>query len=300
MTTSRSLLSLLFLLLAGICGCVIETPSNRQEGSVSASPTPIVKTTDESTQASGENPKLTTYVSKETLKLLEEERNAIERIDGEGPRLLAMRAYLRAGADVKSRWSWSHEQIESFKKSGEYKDALAEVEKVKARFAEENPGYALRVNPEVRSIEQQLKSWNETASVKRAADDLLTSANRELSDPTYKESPDDSDLLRFERFLRNSSTTVTPTVAAPGLSPHGQLRAFDFQITKGGELIAGTSSADAKEVWDNAGWTAKLKKAVGDASNRFDGPLSTPPEPWHYNYTAGANPSTERNANSAR
>jgi hypothetical protein len=300
MTTSRLPLSLLLLLLAGMCGCVIETPSNRPEGSLGASPTPLVNTTSESTRPPDENPKLTAYVSKETLKLGAEERNAIERIDGEGLRLLAMRAYLRAGGDAKSHWSWSQEQIESFKRSDEYKDALAEVEKVKARFAEENPGYALRVNPEVRSIEQQVKSWNETASVKRAADDLLTSANKELSNSNYKESPDDSDLLRFEQFLRNSSTTVTPTIAAPGLSPHGQLRAFDFQITKGGELIAGTSSADATEVWDNAGWTTKLKKAVGDASNRFDGPLSTPPEPWHYNYSAGANPSRESNAKSAR
>jgi hypothetical protein len=221
-------------------------------------------------------------------------------IEGDGRRLLAIRAYLRAGADLRIHWSWSQEQIENFKKSGEYKDALAEVEKVKAKFTEENPGYALRVNPEVRSIEQQLKSWNETLSVKRAADDLLASTNQELSNRSYKESPDETDLQRFERFLRDSSTTVTPTVAAPGLSPHGQLRAFDFQITKGGELIAGTSSADATEVWDNAGWTAKVKRAVGDSSNKFEGPLLTPREPWHYNYTAGTNPSSESNAKSAR
>jgi hypothetical protein len=280
----RSIPVVFLLLSASLSGCVIESPSNRPEANVNSASTLTPEESRDNPKHPDENRKLGAYISEELVKLGQEERNAIGRIDGDGRRLLALRAYLKAGADIRSRWSWSQEQIEKFKRSDEYKNALAEVEKVKAKFAEENPGYNLQVNIEVRSLEQQLKSWNETASVAAAGDELLAAANKELSKSNYRDSPSSTDLGRFDQFLRSYSTSITPTVAAPGLSPHGQLRAFDFQVMKGRQLVAGTSSATSKEDWDNAGWTERLKKAVGDASNRFDGPLLSPPEPWHYNY----------------
>jgi hypothetical protein len=74
---------------------------------------------------------------------------------------------------------------------------------------------------------------------------------------------------------------VTPTLAVPGLSPHGQSRAFDFQVMRGSQLIAGPSSPSS---WDESGWTSKLQEAVRRASTKFSGPLASPREPWHYDY----------------
>ncbi len=50
----------------------------------------------------------------------------------------------------------------------------------------------------------------------------------------------------------------------------------------------GTVTATAGEKWDNAGWTAKLKKAVQTAGDNFVGPLASPYEPWHYVYREAA------------
>lgn len=74
---------------------------------------------------------------------------------------------------------------------------------------------------------------------------------------------------------------MTPPLAVPGLSPHGQSRAFDFQVMRGGELIAGPSGAGR---WDSEGWTEKVRAAVARASTKFKGPLASPREPWHYDY----------------
>ncbi|HZB46856.1 MAG TPA: hypothetical protein VE360_16485, partial [Pyrinomonadaceae bacterium] len=67
-------------------------------------------------------------------------------------------------------------------------------------------------------------------------------------------------------------------------SPHGRSRAFDFQVVRGNQLIAGTSAASAAGAWDGAGWTGRLQEAVRDAGARFAGPLASPREPWHYEY----------------
>ncbi|HWS90453.1 MAG TPA: hypothetical protein VN282_26015 [Pyrinomonadaceae bacterium] len=86
---------------------------------------------------------------------------------------------------------------------------------------------------------------------------------------------------KFGLFLRGATTSMTPPLAVPGLSPHGQSRAFDFQVMRGGELIAGPSGAGR---WDSEGWTEKVRAAVARASTKFKGPLASPREPWHYDY----------------
>jgi hypothetical protein len=192
-----------------------------------------------------------------------------------------LRGYLRAGADVGSRWAWSRARIESYERSPEYANALAEIGNVRKAFEEANPGYTLRVNTQVRSLDEQLSKWNEADSVARAGEELLERARAEVAAASYGEGAAASDVRRFETFLRGAPTRVTPTLAVPGLSPHGQARAFDFQVLRGGQLIAGPSSPSA---WDAAGWTSKLQEAVGRASARFNGPLASPREPWHYDY----------------
>jgi len=214
-------------------------------------------------------------------RLAPEQREALLRIPEEPRRLLALRGYLRAGRGASGRWAWSRAQIEAYERSPEYAAALAEIEKVNGEFAASNPGYTLRVNTQVRSLDEQLSKWNENDSVKRAGEELFTRALTEISTTSYAEPPGAGEVERFERFLRGADTGTTPTLAVPGLSPHGQARAFDFQVMRGGALVAGPSSPSG---WDAAGWTAKLQEAVGRASTKFTGPLASPREPWHYDY----------------
>ena len=106
-------------------------------------------------------------------------------------------------------------------------------------------------------------------------------AREELAGSFYTDRPTAVSVERFESFLRGATTRATPTLAVPGLSPHGQSRAFDFQVMRGPQLIAGPSGAGA---WDGAGWTEKVREAVTRASTKFTGPLASPREPWHYDY----------------
>ena len=250
------------------------------DASPEASP-PAAAASPATTEAAGAGGKLETYVRAAAAGLAPEQREALGRVEGEGRRLLALRGYLRAGADVGSRWAWSRARIESYERSPEYAAALAEIERVKRAFEEANPGYTLRVNTQVRSLDEQLSKWNEADSVARAGEELLERARAEVAAASYGEGAEASDVRRFETFLRGAPTRVTPTLAVPGLSPHGQARAFDFQVVRGGQLIAGPSSPSA---WDAAGWTSKLQEAVGRASAWFKGPLASPREPWHYDY----------------
>jgi hypothetical protein len=295
----------LFVLLAAasaLCGCVtVEPTRNESKGNTNASnenaitvnenqalqasPTPSssplsspeplnANATAASEEAGG---KFEAYMQAAAADLAAEERKALGRIPEESRRLLALRGYLRAGGGAMSRWAWSRERIESYEKSEERAAAMLEVEKVRKEFETSNPGYSLRVNTSVRSLDEQLSKWNETESVKRAGEELLTRAREEVAKASYGESASASDVRRFESFLRGSTTRATPTLAVPGLSPHGQSRAFDFQVMRGSQLIAGTSASE--EAWDKAGWTQKLQDAVRRASAKFTGPLASPREP---------------------
>jgi hypothetical protein len=225
--------------------------------------------------------KLESYMRAATLDLAPEQREALGRVNTDARRLLALRGYLRAGREAASRWAWSRERIESYQKSPEYAAALAEIDKVRREFESANPGHTLHVNTQVRSLDEQLSKWNENDSVARAGEELLGRAREELAGSSYRDAPAAADVQRFERFLRGAATRVTPTLAVPGLSPHGQSRAFDFQVMRGARLVAGPSSPGA---WDSAGWTEKVRAAVTRASTKFAGPLASPREPWHYDY----------------
>ena len=96
--------------------------------------------------------KLNEYISAISKKLDARAIAALAKIDDTGRRLLALRGYLRSERSLPSKWSWSADQIERYKQSKEYREAIAEVEKVRKKF-ELNPGYTLHVNTEVRSLE---------------------------------------------------------------------------------------------------------------------------------------------------
>ncbi|HEV2859411.1 MAG TPA: hypothetical protein VGX48_00235 [Pyrinomonadaceae bacterium] len=243
-------------------------------------PTPDGAATFPSPEPAG---KLDAYLDAAARSLDPRQQAALAKIPETPRRLLALRGYLRAG-DPGGRWSWTDEEIARYKTTAEHAAALAEVEKVKAAFSSLNPGHALHVNTEVRSLDEQLKNWNRAESVAAAGEELLAACLRELEAPAYKEPPDDAGAARFGRFLKGQGVGRTPTIALPGLSPHGQGRAFDFQVTRGGSVIADTSSGSVSSRWDAPGWTEKLREAVAKSGARMTGPLESPREPWHYTY----------------
>ena len=205
---------------------------------------------------------------------------ALQQVAGAERRLLALRAYLRAGASLAERWTWSQEQLSAYASTAEGKAAATDLNAVIAAFESANPGFTLRVNRMPRSLAVQLVHWNENRSVGIAATALASALDRQFAGIVAP------DARALRAALMNWTPRVAATLAAPGLSAHGQARAFDFQIEHDGKVVAAIDAASARRQWDQAGWTARLHAAVGAAGNRFSGPLSTPYEPWHYTYVS--------------
>jgi hypothetical protein len=204
---------------------------------------------------------------------------ALQQVVGADRCLLALRAYLRAGDSLAGRWSWTQQQLAAYPSSPEGKSAAADIDAVLAQFGASNPGFTLRVNRMPRSLEAQIAHWNENRSVGIAAAALANALERQFGAPA---APPETAALRAA--LINWTPGVAAALAAPGLSAHGQARAFDFQIEQGGRIIAGLDASSARMQWDAAGWTHKLHAAVAAAGEHFSGPLSSPYEPWHYAY----------------
>ena len=57
----------------------------------------------------------------------------------------------------------------------------------------------------------------------------------------------------LKAFLSGYRPVPTPTIAAPGLSLHGQMRAIDFQVHQGGRVVAGPNTATIATDWTAAG-----------------------------------------------
>ena len=150
----------------------------------------------------------------------------------------------------------------------------------------QNPGYQLQVNRQPRSLETQLAHWNENASVAAVAASLAGSLDRQFAAAPAPTAA----------ALRDALAHWTPgtaaALAAPGMSAHGQGRAFDFAVARDGQTVAGLEAASAHAKWDGAGWTRRLHAAVLASGKPFAGPLQSPYEPWHYAYTP-QNPSAK-------
>ena len=187
---------------------------------------------------------------------------AISRIAGTGRQLLALRSYLRAGAHLPERWSWSQEQIAAFEGSPEQRDLQLEIERVRAAFVARNPGFELYVNPQVRDLDTQIERWNSNESVTAAAEDILAAAQALIASPGFSTDRPERAREALKALLTGHTPVPTPTVAAPGLSPHGQMRAIDFQVHQGARVVAGPDTSSIAADWDTAGWAAKLDVAV--------------------------------------
>ena len=215
----------------------------------------------------------------------------LNRIVKADRRLLALRAYLRADGELSARWTWSQKRQVGYAETPDGKTVATYIDAVAASFARANPGYTLKVNPMPRSLDLQLLRWNEDASVGKAAAALTSSLARRFADDG---AVPPSAALREALIAWKPSHTAS--VAAPGLSAHGQGRAFDFQVEREGQVIAGVEVATARQRWDAAGWTRKLHEAVGSAGHHFAGPLQFPYEPWHYSYQLASGPLGSRGA----
>lgn len=213
--------------------------------------------------------------------LPEEVNQALGQIDGNARKLLALRSYVRNERTIEGRWSWSAQQIARYEGSAEQRKAQEELARIVKRFEDANPGYTLYVNTQVRSLDTQLRRWNENESVGKAAHELERAAYQKLPRDGCAGLPSKES---FVHFLSSWQPSHPPTLAAPGLSKHGQGRAFDFQVKRGDLIVAGTDSARSVSSWDKNGWTRKLRAAVSAGSERFSGPLTTPYEPWHYEF----------------
>jgi hypothetical protein len=207
--------------------------------------------------------------------------SAIERIEGTGRRLLAARAYLRAGAGLDGRWSWSLEQAAAFENTAEKRALDDAVACVRREFESRNPGYTIWVNPEFRSIDVQIERWNGNESVALAGESLRAAAVHALRGHSGG-TPQAVAALR--ELLLTHAPQPPSALAAPGLSPHGRLRAIDFQVESAGRIVAGTDTASIATEWVTDGWKARLRDAVTAADAGFEGPLASPDEPWHYEY----------------
>jgi D-alanyl-D-alanine carboxypeptidase len=212
----------------------------------------------------------------------------LRQISSPDRRLLALRSYLRANSSLTERWSWSQQQISDYPSTPEGKAAAAEIAAVSAAFAAANPGFSLRVNRNPRSLEVQIANWNANESVGSAAAAVVAALERRFAGDNSAPSPD-----QLRAALKQWQAVVPVALAAPGLSPHGQGRAFDFQVERDSQIVAGADLASAALRWDAAGWTEKLHSAVIKSGTHFAGPLESPYEPWHYCYAPSPATSSE-------
>jgi hypothetical protein len=206
-------------------------------------------------------------------------RAVLDDIEGTPRRLLALRAYLRAGSALRGRWSWTEAQARDFKRSAGYQRMLADVQRVTQEFEALNPGFTLYANTEVRSLGVQLERWNKNRTVGLLADELSAELRAATATSAAVAGP-----VQLRRWLIDWQPAAAVPLAAPGLSLHGRGQALDFQVRQGDRIIAGTDTATASKDWDAAGWTEKLQRAVQRSGMPFRGPLQVPREPWHYEY----------------
>lgn len=231
-------------------------------------------------QASKPDARVQAWVTTASADLDPRAIDALSRISGPGLQLLALRAYLRAGDDLARRWSWSQARLTAYPSTTEGRQAGADIDAVEAAFATANPGFDAHANRMPRSLEAQLDHWNQNKSVALLAMKLVDSLGQQFRGALSSPGP-----AQVRRALMEWRPAGAAPLAAPGLSAHGQGRAFDFQIERRGQIVAGFDAESAGKQWDAAGWTRKLHAAVVASGEPFSGPLQSPYEPWHYAYT---------------
>lgn len=211
---------------------------------------------------------------------------ALEKIPEPGRKLLALRSYLRYGAKIADRWSWTDAEIKAFQGSPEQKALLADIAAVNDHFKAANPGFEIYVHGTVRSLDEQLASWNKNASVGAEAEEILEAHRIAFGEEGLR--PEKIDVKKLDAWLRSYSPSKRANLAAPGLTLHGRAHAIDFQVMKSGSIYAGANTRQVETIWRAEGWDQKLKASIIAAGPSFTGPLTNPDEPWHYDYQPSA------------
>lgn len=198
-------------------------------------------------------------------------------------RLLALRRYLRKQdidhVDLHKVWTWGEGQVRESMHSGIGLDLMIEAKRVQDSFARSNPGYTLSVSPP-RSLARQVNLWVTSGSARSASDKLLDMTIQHLDKPEFELPPRASKVQSVAAWLRDRPIHPEPGNAAPGTSDHGQVKAVDFVVVQGSQMIAGTSTATIATKWTAPGWAERLAAAV--KGTRLKGPLAHPYEPWHW------------------
>jgi hypothetical protein len=228
--------------------------------------------------------RLPLYMHAVTLTLDPRLQSALSKIPAKERRYLAVRGYVRREQKVHTHWSWTAREATHFRTTPEYRAMMDTIVAIKRRFAALNPGYRLDVVTDIRTLETQIRKWNTVASIAVSGREVVDTSLIVLSDTTWPDVPDAASTARFRTFLDGYELVNTPTVAVPGFSEHGQLRAFDFKVYRGGRLVAGTTTATIRSVWDAPGWSCRLNEAICGYADVFLGPLQEPYEPWHYTW----------------
>src|SRR5262249_50405369 len=161
---------------------------------------------------------------------------ALTQIPEPGRKLLALRSYVRYGAKIADRWSWTKEQIKAFEGSPEQQALLAEIAAVSKHFRAANPGYEIYVHGTVRSLDEQLASWNKNDSVREGAEEILAAHKAAFGEDGLK--PAKIDIKRLAAWLRDFKPSKRANLAAPGLTLHGRASAIDFQVMKDRRIYA--------------------------------------------------------------
>jgi hypothetical protein len=175
--------------------------------------------------------------------------------------------------------SWSDAEVKTKTQVEPTKTLYAEAAQVQANFKKANPGYHLILSP-VRSVEKQVHLWCTNPTVKTASKRLMQDMAQELQKPDYPDVSGGAAVAKFMNALKGAMVHPEPTSAAPGTSGHGRGTAVDFVVMRGGKAIATTMSSQIGTVWDQGGWSAKLRAAV--SGTKLKGPLRSPYEPWHW------------------
>jgi hypothetical protein len=212
------------------------------------------------------------------LRLISE--NMAKGIDPVPSQLLAVRRYLRIGGKkLVANWSWTESEAKTKSTVEPTKTLYEQAHKVRATFAQQNPGYTLGISP-IRSLERQVRKWSKNSTVHSASTKLLEVAIAELAKADYPSPPTGSAVVRFAAKLKHMSVSPEPTNAAPGTSDHGRGVAVDFVVLKGSKVLADAKSSHVGKIWKGEGWDAKLAAAC--EGTKLQGPLPHPLEPWHW------------------
>jgi hypothetical protein len=248
--------------------------------------------------------KIATYVQELVNVQQERVQRVLTQIPNKYRQLMAVHGFVRHAGRINPRWPMTDAEETTFRGSSAGQAMQHEIQAIQRAFASAHRGYSLRVNPRARSLDTQITAWNGSGRGGRIAEnlgrDLWRRAGTELdSGTTYPEPPTATSKEAFRRWIAqhprtglnlrarvDRTTYHMPTLATPGLSDHGRLRAIDFEVRRGGDIIATSdSTTESRAIWRGVpNWQTRLNNVITGVSANWDGPLERPDEPWHYTY----------------